>query len=83
MPGAMRGWILPSREGGPFRLSCCTVCIVCHGEGASPGAGRAVYPTILVDARLADMKKGVYGCALHPWTHGVRPCPKPVDSGRR
>ena len=47
MPGAMRDWILPPREGGPIRLSCWTVYIACHGEAASPGAGRAVYPTLL------------------------------------
>ena len=47
MPGAMRDWILPPREGGPNRLSCWTVYTACHGEAASPGAGRAVYPTLL------------------------------------
>ncbi len=47
MPGAIRDWILPPREGGPIGLSCCTVHIACHGEAASPGVGRAVYPTIL------------------------------------
>ena len=47
MPGAMRDWILPPREGGPIRLSCCTVHIACHGEAASPGAGCAVYPILL------------------------------------
>ena len=47
MPGAMRDWILPPREGGPIRLSCWTVYIACHGETASPGAGRAAYPTLL------------------------------------
>ena len=38
---------LPPREGGPIRLSGWTVYIACHGEAASPGAGRAVYPTLL------------------------------------
>ena len=44
MPGAMRD---APREGGPFRLSCWTVYVACHGEAASPGVGRAVYPTFL------------------------------------
>ncbi len=36
--------ILPPWEGGPIRLS---VYIACRGKAASPGAGRAVYPTLL------------------------------------
>ena len=36
MPGAVRGWILPPRDRGPFRLSPCHICIACHGEAASP-----------------------------------------------
>ena len=47
MPGAMRDWIFPPREGGPIRLSCWTVYIACHGEAASPRAGCAAYPTLL------------------------------------
>ena len=43
MPGAMRDWILPPREGGPIRLSCCNVHIACHGEAPSPERG-AAYP---------------------------------------
>ena len=32
--------------GSPLiRLSCWSVCFACHGDAASPGAGRAVYPT--------------------------------------
>ena len=39
-------WILPPREGGPFRLSPCHICIACHGEAASPMEGCAVYASI-------------------------------------
>ena len=45
MPCVM-GFCPLARE-GPFRLSCCTVYIACHGEGAFAGAGRAVYQTFL------------------------------------
>ena len=34
------------REGGPFRLSPCHICIGCHGEAASPMEGCAVYVPI-------------------------------------
>ena len=51
-PGFNPRWVQPvqncplGRE-GPFRLSCWTVYVACHGEAASPGVGRAVYPTFL------------------------------------
>ena len=46
MPGAMRGRILPPREGGHIRLSGSHMLIACHGEAASPGVGRAVRPKL-------------------------------------
>ena len=66
MPGTVRGWILPPWEGGPVRFPSCHIIIACHGEAASPVAGRAVYaPTpevsvsclliLLQLASLADM----------------------------
>ena len=43
VPGTVRGWILPPWEEGPVRLPSCQILIACHGEAASPIAGRAVY----------------------------------------